>query len=346
VKPALHIKQAGFSVTVQDGGRFGYQRFGVPPSGALDDIGRQIANILVGNERTAGALEIAAGGLAVEAAADSVRFATAGAVGPALLKSANATLHIPAFQSARALRGDAIHISAPKNGAVAYLAIEGGFDLPTALTSLSTYTRAELGGFRGRGLRAGDRLFLRADRAPDRYEVRLNVTVAAPNIIRLMRGPNDSAFESAAFEALFSSTFTVTAASDRMGLRLNGPALARADRAESEPQATTVGALQVPGDGQPILLLADRQTTGGYPRIATVISADIPAAGRLTVGMTIRFQEVSRQEALGLLREQRLWLDGLADRLQKAPTNLLSSEHLLAANLIGGVTTGAVKDIE
>jgi len=215
VKPALHVKQAGFSVTIQDAGRFGYRRFGVPPSGALDDIGRQIANVLVGNERSAAALEIAAGGLAIEVAANSVRFATAGPVGPSLLKSANATLHIPAFRSARALRGDTIHVPAPKNGAVAYLAIEGGFDLQAALASLSTYTRAELGGFRGRALRAGDRLPLRADEAPDRHEVRLNVTTAAPNIIRLMRGPNDSAFEGTAFEALFSSTFTVTAASDR-----------------------------------------------------------------------------------------------------------------------------------
>ena len=129
-----------------------------------------------------------------------------------------------------------------------------------------------------------------------------------------------------------------------MGLRLQGPQLKRAIEGELPSQGTTAGGMQVPSDGQPILLLADRQTTGGYPRIATVISADLATAGRLSPGMRIRFQEVSRQEAVRLLKTQRDWLASLPSLLKPVAAAALSTEHLLGANLVGGVTAGAVED--
>jgi biotin-dependent carboxylase-like uncharacterized protein len=232
----------------------------------------------------------------------------------------------------------------PKGGAVFYVAAAGGFDIPSAFGSRSTYRRAALGGFHGRALQAGDDLPLRLPDASAREALSLDVSLSAPDVLRVMRGPNVEYFKPSAFETLLTSAYTIAPASDRMGLRLQGAALEHAIDGELPSQGTTAGGLQVPSGGQPILLLADRQTTGGYPRIATVIAADIAAAGRLAAGMRIRFQEVSREEAVHLLQAQREWLASLPSLLQPVPAATLSTEHLLAANLVGGVTTGAAED--
>ena len=145
-----------------------------------------------------------------------------------------------------------------------------------------------------------------------------------------MRGPNAEYFKPSAFETLLTSAYTIAPASDRMGLRLQGAALEHAIEGELPSQGTTAGGLQVPSGGQPILLLADRQTTGGYPRIATVIAADIAAAGRLAAGMSIRFQDVSREEAVQLLKTQRQWLASLPSLLQPV-AEAFSAERLLSS---------------
>jgi allophanate hydrolase subunit 2 len=159
-----------------------------------------------------------------------------------------------------------------------------------------------------------------------------------------MRGPSAGNFSTETFETLFSSFYTVSPSSDRMGLRLQGPAVSPSTKEEIPSQGVTSGGMQVPADGQPILLLADRGTAGGYPRIATVIGADLPAAGRLAAGMTIKFQEVSREEALHALKKQREWLASLPSEL-RPPDDHLSTEHLLAHNLIGGVTAGHQEEL-
>jgi biotin-dependent carboxylase-like uncharacterized protein len=217
--------------------------------------------------------------------------------------------------------------------------VEGGFDVPQALGSRSTYRRAALGGHEGRPLYAGACLPL-CLAASTRAPVRLKTEIRAPSVLRAMRGPNAAYFSPRAFETLTGSAYTVAPASDRMGLRLQGPPLERAMEGEMTTQGTTAGALQVPADGQPILLLADRQTAGGYPRIATVIGADIAAAGRLAAGMSVRFKEVGREEALRLLKEQRAWLAALPGALEPVDAAVLTPEHLLSSNLIGGVTAG------
>jgi allophanate hydrolase subunit 2 len=159
-----------------------------------------------------------------------------------------------------------------------------------------------------------------------------------------MRGPNEAYFRSDAFDMLFSSAYAVSQASDRMGLRLQGPRLERAIEGELPPQGTSPGGLQVPADGQPILLLADRQTTGGYPRIATVIGADIAAVGRLCPGMSVRLKGVSRDEAVRALGVQQAWLASLPKSLKPASNSALTVEKLLSSNLIGGVTAGTAAD--
>jgi biotin-dependent carboxylase-like uncharacterized protein len=340
VTAALKILEPGLAATLQDCGRPGYQRFGVPLSGALDAESLAIANILAGNAPCTAAIEILGAGLALEADADSVTFALAGTAAPLTLQSGKAAIRVPPFQTIAARRGDILRIPPPKGGAAIYLAAEGGFDIPPALGSQSTYRRAVLGGFRGRTLAAGDRLPLRLP-SSDRTPVCLDVEIRAPKALRAMRGPNADYFTPAAFETLFSSSYTIAPASDRMGLRLTGPVLERAIAGELPSQGTTAGSMQVPSGGQPIMLLADRQTTGGYPRIATIIGADIAAAGRLAAGMSVRFEEVTREEAVRLLKAQRDWLASLPTLLKPVPSAALSAERLLSHNLIGGVTAGA-----
>lgn len=336
----LKILEPGLAASLQDCGRPGYQRFGVPVSGALDAESLGVANILAGNAPCTAAIEILGAGLAFEVDADSVTIALAGMAAPLTLEGGKAAIRIPPFQSVLARRGDLVRVPPPRGGAAVYLAVEGGFDVPPALGSQSTYRRAALGGFRGRALTAGDRLPLRLP-SSNRTPVSLDVDIRAPEVLRAMRGPNVDYFTAAAFETLFSSAYTIAPASDRMGLRLAGPVLERAIAGELPSQGTTAGSMQVPSDGQPILLLADRQTTGGYPRIAAIIGADIAAAGRLAAGMSVRFKEVTREEAVRLLKAQQDWLTSLAAQLKPVPSDALSAERLLSHNLIGGVTAGA-----
>jgi biotin-dependent carboxylase-like uncharacterized protein len=339
VTAALKILEPGLAASLQDCGRPGYQRFGVPVAGALDAVSLAIANILAGNAPCTAAIEILGAGLALEIDADSVTFALAGMAAPLTLQSGKAAVRIPPFQSVIARRGDIVRIPPPKGGAAVYLAAGGGFNVPPALGSQSTYRRAALGGFRGRALAAGDRLPLRLP-SSNRTPVSLDADIRAPEVLRAMRGPNAGYFSPAAFETLFSSAYTIAPASDRMGLRLAGPVLERAIAGELPSQGTTAGSIQVPSDGQPILLLADRQTTGGYPRIATIIGADIAAAGRLTAGMSVRFEEVTREAAVRLLKAQLDWLASLPALVKPVPSDALSAERLLSHNLIGGVTAG------
>ena len=341
---SLRVIDAGVAATLQDGGREGYQRFGVPVSGALDKVSLAIANTLVGNAPHEAALEVLAAGLSVMVCAECVTLAVAGTAVPFVLETAQATLRVPPFRSIAARRGDMVRFPPPKGGAVFYVAVAGGFDVPAAFGSRSTYRRAALGGYKGRALQAGDDLPLCWPAAPARETLALEVSLSVPDVVRVMRGPNAEYFKPSAFATLLTSAYTVAPASDRMGLRLQGPRLERAIEGELPSQGTTAGGLQVPSDGQPILLLADRQTTGGYPRVATVIAADIAAAGRLAAGMSIRFAEVSRDEAVQLLKEQREWLASLPSLLKPVSAATLSTEHLLSSNLVGGVTAGAAED--
>jgi biotin-dependent carboxylase-like uncharacterized protein len=328
------------AVSLQDFGRPGLLRFGMPQSGALDTVSLQVANILAGNEANVAAFEALYSGFAIKVEGTPVLLAAAGCLDALSITRGDQKIKIPASQSFVALDGDVVRCPSPKNGSVYYVAVRGGFELPQQLGSHATYVRANLGGFNGRNLRAGDVLLVGvAALSQDAFA--LDLALEAPHTIRVMRGPNDDLFPAETVEAFFGGPFKVTTIADRMGLRLAGSKLERHNKVELTGQATTVGALQVPGDGNPILLLADRGTTGGYPRIATVIAADIPLAGRLAPGMSIRFKEVGREEAVAALREQRNWLGSLPERLRTIPADPLSSANLLRQNLIGGVTAGA-----
>lgn len=305
MKPALEVVVPGIHTTVQDHGRFGYQDVGVPPSGPLDHISLRLANALVGNSPTAPALEMLLQGPTLKVMAESVRVALIGCNSGIEIRSGNART-VPAGQSVRLVRDDVFRIGALRDSVCAYLAIEGGPDVPLVLGSASTYVRGAIGGFQGRRLAARDSLPLKLGCVDIRGEraLRQPLDLAPDQAIRVVPGPQADYFTDAAMATFLSAEYTVSPQADRMGFRLAGPTLAHAKGYNIVSDGIVTGAIQVPGAGQPIILMVDHQTTGGYPKIATAISADIPVLGRRKPGRAIRFVAVDTHAAELLYREQ------------------------------------------
>jgi biotin-dependent carboxylase-like uncharacterized protein len=308
---------------------------GVPVGGALDPISLRAANALVGNAPDVAALEVAYVGPTLLAEAEDVRLSVVGAPAEIVVfpdARARTGRRIGGHQSFRLRCGECVRIGGLSGGAVNYLAVEGGFDLSPILGSTSTCLRGGFGGFEGRALTAGDRLPLRQGKARDRAEWRLHgLDLRPPPRFRVVAGPQADFFNAMEIEAFFAAEYSVSHGSDRMGMRLAGRPIQHARGYNIVSDATAPGAIQVPGDGQPIVLLADRQTTGGYPKIATVISADLPALGRLAMGARVAFTAVTVEEAEvarraylaglaeipRLVRPLGLSADGLAQRLSE-----------------------------
>jgi len=344
---ALSCLAAGLLTTLQDLGRVGYQHQGIPVSGALDPVSLSAANLLVGNPSATAALEIAYQGPRLVVEADSVRLACAGAAAPIELVTAaegGRPRRLEMLTSARLERGDQIRIGA--FAGVLYLAAEGGFDVPAVLGSRSTLVRAGIGGLNGRPLQAGDRLPLCRSQACDAEEVRLSAfDLTPPASFRIILGPQDDYFTPEALGLITQTSYTVTPASDRMGMRLAGPRLEHSRGYNIVSDGIAPGSVQVPGNGLPIVLLADRQTTGGYPKIATVISADLPALGRLTPGATVRFRLVGIEEAEAARRQLADLLAQLAQRILPAPRAARIDEaQLQDANLVSGMIDALAGD--
>lgn len=339
MKPALRVVSPGLLTTVQDLGRTGYQSLGVPVSGAMDVVSFAAANAIVGNAPSEAALEIAYQGPSLVVEAPSIRIAYAGPETPIdILGAGGGTRRLPRLQSARLMQGETLRIGALTGSAVGYLAIEGGIDVPLMLGSRSTLTRATIGGFEGRQLRAQDRLPLALAEVPEREEACLpSLDLSPPDRFRVVLGPQDDYFTTRGIETLLSATYTVTQSSDRMGMRLDGPKLEHAAGFDIVSDGIAPGTIQVPGNGLPILLLADRQTTGGYPKIATVISADLAPLGRLRPGALVRFEKVSVGEAQGIRREQARMIASIRERLAPVPPTVsINLEKLYGANLLSG----------
>jgi biotin-dependent carboxylase-like uncharacterized protein len=335
----LRVVSPGLMTTLQDLGRPGFQRLGIPVSGALDPISLRAANVIVGNAAATAALEIAYQGPTLAVEADSVRVALAGVGAPLdILDESGAAQRVPALTSVRLRRGERLRVGALSGGAVAYLAVEGGFAIEPVLGSRSTYARGGIGGFAGRAIAAGDVLPLCGDTAAEREERMLpSLDLARPSRFRLVLGPQDDYFTEAAIRTLQEASYTVSPATDRMGMRLEGPLLAHAKGFNIVSDGIGPGAIQVPGNGLPIVLLADRQTTGGYPKVAAVISADLPALGRLTPGAKVAFQAVSIDEAEAARREMAARIaDMEASVMPARREGVIDEAKLMAANLVSG----------
>lgn len=286
--------------TVQDLGRFGYQRYGVSASGAMDVPAIRLGSALVGEDAVRPAIEITASGMAVRVEAEPRLFAYAG---PPATVAVDGVV-IPTYRSFVARRGSAIAIRMKPGGMRGYLCVAGGIAVPQILGSASTHTRSGLGGLEGRALRAGDRLPLGdlsgecvARDLPPQFQPRYG------SQIRVVLGPQDAAFTADGLNTFLSASYTVSDRSDRMGARLDGPRIEHLSGHDTISDGTMNGSVQVPGDGLPLVLLADRPTTGGYPKLATVITCDLPSIAQACPGTGIRFRRVWPEEAVGLVRE-------------------------------------------
>jgi 5-oxoprolinase (ATP-hydrolysing) subunit C len=330
----LVVQSAGPATSLQDAGRFGSQRYGVGPAGAMDRPALALANVLVGNPPGAAGIEFALMGGRLQVGGGSARVALAGADGSLKI---DGRLVAP-LTSATAHDGQTIEVGSARSGMFSYLAVAGGFTIPPTLGSLSLHHRAGIGGLGGRTLRAGDRLPLGLAE-PSGPELTLPEPLRGENgPIRVVLGPQDDHFSEAGIATLVNSDYVISEQADRMGLRLTGPQIqhsAKGYNIVSDGIAT--GSIQVPGNGLPLILLADRQTTGGYPKIATVISWDLPRLVQCRPGTKVRFKSVERGEAVRIARDADAAFRALIAKVRPAGLAGLDSTDLLAVNLVDGV---------
>lgn len=301
---SIEVLHPGLLTTVQDLGRTGYQRFGVSVSGAVDPRSAAVANILAGNPDGEAVLECTVLGPQLRFDAPAVIAVTGADLGPAL-----DGVPVENYRALRVQAGQTLRFTGPKCGCRAYLAVSGGLDVPEVMGSRSTYMKAKIGGWHGRKLEKGDVLPLRA---PGTEPKALENRALAPEFrgrseytLRVVMGPQDDAFTPGGVSAFLSGVYTVTPEFDRMGCRMEGPEIEHVGSADILSDGIAFGAVQVPDSGQPIVMLADRQNTGGYTKIANVISADFRILGQLKSGDRVRFERVSLASAQEALLAQR-----------------------------------------
>ncbi|GAB5470414.1 MAG: biotin-dependent carboxyltransferase family protein [Rhodospirillales bacterium] len=334
----LAVLSAGPCVTLQDRGRPGFQRYGVAEGGALDPYALAEGAALLGNSLEAAAIECFALGGRFQAVGQSLRFALTGAVMTAAKLTADG--HRESLQwrsSGRLLPGETLEIGAAVEGQVGYLHIGGGIATEPQLGSRATHLRAGIGAPR---LDAGQSLPLGPDQGETVGMVLPDPGYLARREIRLLWGPQAEVFAQAERDRLLEASYRVSAKRDRMGARLEGPALHAEGQLTGLSDAVSLGDVQVPGDGAPLVLLADRQPTGGYPRIATVITADLAAFAQLPSGAAFSFRLVAEEEALSALKAWRAEIAGLAGRVAPLLRDPRAIPDLLSYNLVDGVVTG------
>jgi antagonist of KipI len=301
----VRVVKPGFFTTVQDRGRFGVAHLGISPAGAADTLSLRIANLLVGNEEYAPALEMTLLGATLEFEENALVAITGASceckLGPDVI-SQNAAIEIPA--------AEVLHCGSTTDGARCYLAIRGGFDVPQVMGSASTDIRGRFGGVEGRRLQRGD--VLRVDLAASSPSCRLHPgipeSMQRTGAIRVTKGSQHDWFSPDTYARFLAASYAVSEQSDRAGLRLKGEAVSPGKTAQLLTDGIPLGAIQVPQDGQPIILFVDQQTTGGYPKIANVIAADMHCVGQLRPRDEVRFAEVTIADAIGALRAQERWL--------------------------------------
>jgi antagonist of KipI len=304
----VKVRRAGMLTTVQDLGRTGFRAIGMPLSGAMDRFALRIANLLVGNHEGTAGLEFTVRGPELEFTADALVAATGADFGGLAL-----------WQPTLVRAGQVVRFANARKGCRGYLAIAGGFDVPPVLGSRSTFLRGRVGGLSGRALHDGDTLPAPGSvrHASEHWHIdpRILPAYSAAPVVRVVSGAQAEDFDT----TLYDANYEVSPQSDRMGFRLRGPTLQRAVPRELRSATVSPGTIQVPPDGQPIVLMADAQTIGGYPQIGHVASVDLPLVAQLGPGDTLRFARVTLDEAreATLARERVIGMlrQGLADKL-------------------------------
>jgi len=303
--PAFEIIDPGILTTIQDLGRYGFSQFGVPPSGALDIFSFRAGNLLVGNRDEEACLETTLMGLKMMVLKEVVISITGGDLSPTLNDEPLAM-----WKTHLLVEDDVIRFKRVRAGCRAYLTVSGGFVVPKTMGSSSTYLSGNFGGLEGRKLRRGD-ILNTLDISPSLNKLGLRFPidwVPSPEkgvSLRVIPGPQDHHFTEKGFQTFCSSPYHVTPQCDRMGVRLEGPKIERRSDVEESiiTEGLIAGAIQVPGDGKPIIILGEL-VTGGYTKIATIISMDLPRVAQLKPGDQVRFTPISIEEAHSLLSEQ------------------------------------------
>jgi biotin-dependent carboxylase-like uncharacterized protein len=301
----FEVLEPGILTTIQDLGRYGFSQFGVPPSGALDTFSFRAGNLLVGNGEEAACLETVLMGLKLMTLREVVISITGGDLWPTLNGEPLAM-----WRTHLLVEGDVIRFRKVRAGCRAYLAVSGGFIVPRIMGSSSTYLSGKFGGVEGRKLKRGDILYsLDISSSLNRLGLQFPINwISFPEkevSLRVIPGPQDHHFTEGGFKTFCSSPYHVTSQCDRMGVRLEGPKIERRPDVEESiiSEGLIGGAIQVPGDGKPIIILTEL-VTGGYTKIATIISTDLPRVAQLKPGDQVRFIPISIEEAYHLLREQ------------------------------------------
>ena len=303
---AIEVVQPGLLTTVQDLGRWGYQGYGVPVCGALDPVSLRIANILVGNHESLAGLEMTGVGPTLRFSEDAVIAVTGADLGPQVDSTP-----VPSWESLLVPAGSTLSFGGPLDGLRGYLAIAGGIDVPPVMGSRSTDIKSGFGGLDGRALDVGGCIPIGPSSLPDKWSpsalpssISRQPTYGQTFEIRAVLGPQDGMFTERGVAVLLTSEYTVSTDSDRTGCRLEGPPVGHVRGPDIVSDGNALGSIQVPGSGAPIILLADRGTTGGYTKVATVISPDIGLLAQAMPGAKVRFVAVSVEEAHEILREQ------------------------------------------
>jgi biotin-dependent carboxylase-like uncharacterized protein len=337
-KPSLSIFAAGPGVSLQDRGRNGFLRYGVTGAGPMDPLAYATANKAVSNESHATAIEVSLGGLKLSVDRAPLDLAVVGGRFAVYVDDRQ----LPSSAVFTLTPGEVLKISAGEAGAWCYLAVAGGIDVPLVLGSSATHMRSAMGGLNGRPLAAGDGLQVATPRAAER----VSGTIIAPwlerssDVIRVVLGPQADYFDPSQIDAFLAGPWTVSARGDRMACFLEGPKITHAKGYNIVSDGIAMGAIQIPGQGQPIVLMADRQSTGGYPKVATVIGVDLGRLAQARPGTSFRFSAVTIDQAVNALREQNAAFDRPFDIEPLVRTNF-SSEFLLGLNLIDGVVAGS-----
>ena len=312
---SVRVLRPGLLSTLQDHGRHGLQHVGLCPGGAMDPVALALANALVGNERGEAALEMTVIGPQLVFEEDTL----------VALCGAEFDGNFPHNRPVLVPAGSRFNVGRAVRGARAYLAVAGGFAVEPVLGSRSTFLPGGFGGFEGRALRHGDMLALRDPSAANKFRslkktrdgsVRwsappLTLPDREPILLHVVEGQHYGSFEPAAQRAFYDAVWRISPDSNRMGFRLAGPALARSENDEILSAPTCLGTVQVPANGVPIVLMADHQTTGGYPRIAEIASADVPRLAQLAPGGTLHFARCTLETAVELRKDARRRLAAL-----------------------------------
>ncbi len=328
----ITITKPGLLTSIQDLGRCGYQKYGVIVSGVMDAFAHRIANLLVGNGENFPTLEITLVGPTIVFEEETLISICGGDLTPTIDGEP-----VRLWRAILVKKGTRLKFGKCKQGCRAYLAVAGGYRIPSVMESKSTYLRANIGGLNGRALKAGDQLFCDSigelsgtiieqlkKEVIHKSFVEANWSVAQDLIpiqtkeivIRVVKGRQFHLFTSDSQEKLFSESFEITAQSDRMGYRLKGPNLAMDQAKEMISEAVNFGTIQVPSDGNPIILLADRQTTGGYPKIGQIATVDLAYLAQAKPGDLLRFTEVSHEKAQRLFLKKERELQQLKKGIQ------------------------------